>query len=391
MDRANEARKLAAGDAITELVGVPARPVGSDSRRKFWRRPWWAVLTVLVLAPPAYLSLQYRLQHVTSKNAAVRGHVAEIGTRISGLVASVAVDAGDRVKAGQVLVRLEDRHLLAEVEEARAEVAGLERSMSVETETIGLERSQIAGQEAEAAAKISAAKANAEAARVEAEEARRNHELQDTMHSHGMVSTEELRNAESRRRAAEARLDEAQANAVMAQRSAEQGARQARDAVTIRASRVAVLDANLAAARARLARAEADLASATIRAPEDGAIIRRIIQPGGAVDAGRPVISMWLGSNLWVEAWIDEASVRFVRRGARATVTFHSLPDVEFAGRVDRVGLSTDLEVPESDVPKPRFTRMDGAPVVGVRILLDQPPPELVPGLSAVVAIEKER
>ena len=159
--------------------------------------------------------------------------------------------------------------------------------------------------------------------------------------------------------------------------------------MTIRERGIGVLQANLERARARLNRAEADLEGTIIRAPEDGAILRRIIQPGGSVESGQPIISMWLGSDLWVEAWIDEEDLGFVRVGSPVTVTFHSFADREFSGVVDRLGLATDLEIPESEVPQPRFSRMRGAPVVGVRIRLDAPPPELLPGLSAVVAIEK--
>jgi membrane fusion protein (multidrug efflux system) len=142
-------------------------------------------------------------------------------------------------------------------------------------------------------------------------------------------------------------------------------------------------------AQARLERAEADLDSASIRAPEDGSIVRRIVQPGGSVEAGQPIIVMRLGHDVWIEAWVDEDDIGFVRLGSIATVTFHSLPGREFTGVVDNIGLTTDLEVPAADVPKPRSSRMRSAPVVGLRIRLEKPPPELVPGLSAVVAIRK--
>jgi multidrug resistance efflux pump len=167
-------------------------------------------------------------------------------------------------------------------------------------------------------------------------------------------------------------------------------ARGARDAVTVRLSRITVLEADLRAAQARLARAEADLESAAIRAPTEGAIVRRIVQPGGAIEAGMPVISMWLGDDLWVESWIDEEELSSIHVGSEATVTFHALPRQEFTGTVERIGLATDLEIPEDEVPQPRFSRMRGAPVVSVRIRLDERPPDLLPGLSAVVAIRKE-
>ena len=354
-------------------------------------RPRWmlAGVAVLGLVLPFHWLL-YRAQHITSRNAAVRGYVTEIGTRIDGLVASVMVDVGDRVQESQVLVQLEDRHLRAQLEEARAEVASLEQTIAAERSRVGLERAQLQQRGQEAAAQVAAARANADAWRIQAEEARRNHEVYAALHaSDGAVPTESLRAAESERRAAEARLQEAEANAVVMRRSTERQDREARDAVTIREGQIAVLEADLRAAEARLARAEADLESAAIRAPGDGAIVRRIMQPGSAVEAGQPMISMWLGDDLWVESWVDEEALGSIRRGSAATVTFHALPGREFSGRVERIGLATDLEIPEADVPQPRFSRMRSAPVVSVRIRLDEQPADLLPGLSAVVAIEK--
>jgi membrane fusion protein (multidrug efflux system) len=361
---------------------------------RFWTLPLWSRWAVggaaaLAIVMPLNILMGYRSQ-VISSNAAVRGYVTEIGTRIDGLVSSVAVDVGDRVIASQVLVQLEDKTLRAQVDEARAQVAALEGTIASERTAVELDNAQIQRQRAESEAQIAAARANAEAWRIEAAEAARNHELQTQLSTRGgFVAAETLRGAESAARTAQARLQEAEANATAMERSTDGRTRGARDAVTIRLSRITVLEADLRAAQARLARAEADLESASIRAPSDGAIVRRIMQPGGAIEAGQPVISMWLGDDLWVESWIEEEELGSVHVGSKATVTFHALPGEEFSGTVERIGLATDLEIPDAEVPQPRFSRMRGAPVVSVRIRLDERPVDLLPGLSAVVAIQK--
>ena len=66
-------------------------------------------------------------------------------------------------------------------------------------------------------------------------------------------------------------------------------------------------------------------------------------------------------------------------------------PGEEFAGVVEKIGVTTDFEVPSSEVPIPRADRMNTSPVLGVKIRLFEPPPGLRPGLSAVVGIRKER
>lgn len=377
-------------DVIEELLGETA--TAAPRRRIPWRRLRWALLVIPLvgLVAPLSLWLQYQSRHVTSKNAAVRGQLTQIGTRLSGLVSSVEVDDGDRVQEGQILVRLADRHLLADVQEARARVEGLQQGIEVERLSIELERQQIRQQEDEVRARAAAVEAQVAEAQIEVDDARRKYEMREALHeADGAISTETLLNADSDRKKAEARLEELQANLAAAQ-TGQDKVRLTEDALAIRTRRLALLESDLLSAQARLMRAEANLEGAAIRAPADGAIIRRIIQPGGSVEVGQPIISMLLGNDVWVEAWIDEEDIGFVKLGSRATVTFHSFPGQEFAGVVDKIGLATDMEIPESEVPQPRFSRMSGAPVVGVRIRLDEPPLDLMPGLSAVVAIERK-
>ncbi len=378
-------------DAIGEFLGDTVSPVSGKRSWLQWRQLRWALLLlpILGLGTPLFLWVQYESHHVTSKNAAVRGHLAEIGARLRGQVASVNVEAGDQVSAGQILVQLDDRHLAAAVQEAHAAIAGLEREIEVETLSVQLEARKIIRQGTEADALLTAAQAKTEAARIEFDETVREHELRQSLYERdGAISVEDVRTADSVRRAALARLEEAQANEAAAV-SALELAGLAEDERGIRSRKIGVLEADLARARARLMRVEADLDGAAIRAPQDGAILRRIIQPGGSVEVGQPIISMWLGEDVWVEAWIDEEDIGKVKLGVAATVTLHSYPGQEFSGVVDKIGLATDLEMPDSDVPRPRFARMRGAPVVGVRIKLDDPPSDMLPGLSAVVAIEK--
>jgi membrane fusion protein (multidrug efflux system) len=391
---APEAPPAAPAEADATTVGtlLGTSPIARINRwRQARRSVRWGALSLLVLGlgSPFFFWGRYASQNVTSTNAAVRGRLAEIGTRVSGVVTKIEVDVGDHVVAGQVLARMDSRHILAEVQEARADVEGLRRTIEVEGLNIALEHRRTAQAEEEAAAKVAEANAQTDAARIRAEQARRDQELRQTLFSRdGVVSGEDVHAAETRRLTADAQLTEARANAAAA-RSAGRAARLGGDAVGIQERKLGVLEADLRRAQARLTRAEADLDGALIRAPEDGAIVQRVAQAGASVQTGQPILSMWLGRDVWVEAWIDEDDIGAVRLGSKATVRLHSFPGREFTGVVDKLGLATDFELPSTAVPQPRSTRMRGAPVVGVRIRLDEPPPELLPGLSAVVAIRK--
>lgn len=353
------------------------------------RRRWMIAGAVLVLfAAPLALWTQYHSGYVMSRNAMVRGQLAEIGTRLQGVVTSIEVDEGQRVTAGQVLAHLEDRHIRAEAQQARAELTGLERELEVERSAIVHEEQRLQNQLNEASARFTVAAAEAEAAESRADDARAFHEARDALLPTGVVSKETVRDAKAKSRTADAL-----ARAARAQRAAAQAARERAkldaDGLALRRQRIGVLEAGLLRARARVAAAEADVESTLIRAPTDGAVVRRIVEPGGSVDIGAPLMSLWLGEDIWIEAWLDEDDIAEVKIGSAARVTLQSFPDREFAGVVEKIGLTTDFEMPASEVPQPRFARMRGAPVVGVGVRLEKPPAELLPGLSAVVGIRK--
>jgi multidrug resistance efflux pump len=347
-----------------------------------------AIAALALLAAPLVAWLHYQAVNVTSMNAAVRGHIAELGTPLAGLIAAVEVDAGDRVTAGQVLVRLDDRTFAAEALEAAADLEGLQRRIDVERAAIAHELLKVEQLEQQALANVAAARAQSSAAQSQADNARRLHEARQSLAAGGAISNNDLLNSETGSRTAQALAQEARAKQLAAQ-SAEEGARLARDGLAIRERGIGVLEAEVKRAQARLAKARADLESVTIRAPADGGILRRIVQPGASVEVGQPLISMWLGREVWVDAWIDEDDIAAVSVGDTATVSLRSLPDRELMGVVDKIGLATDFEMPASEVPQPRAERMSASPVVGIRVRLLDPPPDLVPGLSAVVAVRR--
>jgi membrane fusion protein, multidrug efflux system len=388
-----QAREVRAEPAISPNRQVPAiqssPPSFARSHRARRYLGWTTACAVLVLvATPIGLWIHYQSAYVMSRNAMVRGHLSEIGTRLEGVVTRVEVDAGERVTAGQILAHLEDRHFRAEAQEAQAELEGLQRELEVERSAIIYEERRLQNQLEEAAANLEAAAAQVAAAESQADDARAFHKARNSLLATGAIPSEEVRNAQAKSRTADALAKAAKAEHAAAQ-STEQRARLDSDGFAIRKQRIGVLEAGVRRAQARLTAAHADLEGALIRAPADGAVVRRIVEPGGSVDVGQPIMSLRLGDDVWIEAWIDEDDIAEVNVGSVAKVTLQSFPKREFTGVVDKIGLTTDFEMPPSEVPQPRFARMRGAPVVGVGIRLQNPPAELLPGLSVVVGISK--
>ena len=330
----------------------------------------------------------HRLTHVVSRNAQVKGTITHLGAQLDGVVTSVDVEVGQQVRAGQVVARFEDHQLQANVQRAQSRLTKATRQLEVERLAIDQEALRLAGRVSEATARSDAADAQVDAARTQADDADVKYEMRKTLAEGGVISAEDLRNAQTTRRTAQALAATAQADRVAAA-AAQQLAVIEADGLGVRRRNVRVLEADVAAFRAELELAEADLRAALIRAPGDGWVVRRIAESGASVVVGQPIVALWIGKDVWVETWIDENDLSRVAAGAEARVTVKPFPRRVFKGTVETVGVSTDSELPETAVPQPRTTRIRSTPVVCVRVRLEKAD-GLFPGLSATVAIRRK-
>jgi multidrug resistance efflux pump/pimeloyl-ACP methyl ester carboxylesterase len=385
-----------AGAAFTSVEGSPTNRWGRvkqlldqwDRMRRFVL-PALIVAALVAMATPILLWAHYRSTHLISREAVLRGHIAEVGAQLNGVVKQIEVDSGDRVVAGQIVVRLEDRQFQAKRMQAASQLEKARRELEVEELAIENERARQQSSLRGVSADLSAANAALRVSESRAEEALRRLELQSALARDGLVAEERVRTAETELRTARALVSAAGAERTSAI-AGKEFAETVYDGLKVREKRVSVLESAISALAAELALAEANLESTIIRAPEDGAVVRRIVEPGGSTVAGQPIISLWLGRDVWVEAWIDEDEFGEVSVGSRATVTFISHPDREFGGVVESLAVATDTELPDSEVPQARQDRMRDAPVVSARVKLDPHEQILIPGLSAIVAIHKQ-
>lgn len=386
-DAADERRflRVVYDGVLARLAGVVRRLRSQFSSGRGLRLLIGAAIVIVLL--PIVLWIRYKLLYVESQNATVKGYITNLGAQIDGVVTSVEVDAGQPVRAGQVLARFEDHQLQANVQRARSQLEKSSRVLEVERLAIEQERLRLGGLETQAGARTAAAGAQAQAASNEADDARVRFEQKKSLAEAGAIPQDEMRIAESNLRSLEARERSAGADQKAAE-AAEGLAAIETQGLAVRRHNLVVLQAEVAANRAELELAEADLRAARIVAPADGWVVRRIAEPGASVVVGQPLVALWMGPEVWVEAWINEEDLARVVTGNAARVTVKPYPRRVIPGEVETVGVSTDYEMPDAAVPQPRNTRLRVSPVVCVRIRLGQRQ-GLFPGLSAVVAIRK--
>lgn len=230
----------------------------------------------------------------------------EVKSKASGIVKKEMVDAGDRVKAGQVLAELDKEELQAQVRGDEAQLTAAE-------------------------ANLRAAEADVERSKVDAEGVdvptlQRAYERAKTMASQGVVSA--------------SALDDAQRNYEMAVNKRDL----ARAQLSINEAKVKQAQAQVTQYKASLARSAEQLNYATIVAPIDGEVLSRDVEVGDAVSSilvlgSSATLVMTLGNmkEVYVDGKVDESDIGKVYLGQPARIKVESFKDKTFNGKVTKI------------------------------------------------------
>ena len=157
------------------------------------------------------------------------------------------------------------------------------------------------------------------------------------------------------------------------------------------AAQVAAAQAQAEAARSQVAAAQAalnvideQLARMTIRAPIDGVVLSRAIEPGEVALPGGALLALGDLQHPTVTVYVPEDRYGMIRIGQPAQVTVDSFPGRVFSGTVQRI--ADRGEFTPRNVQTPAGRR---AVVYAVKVAVDNPGEELKPGMPADVAFGK--
>ena len=280
--------------------------LGEPAALPWYRRPLWWTLAVLVLlvaggvwwwmdnaaknAVPTYNTQVVARSNltltVTANGTLQPTRAINIGSELSGTVSKVNVDVNDRIKKGDVLVVLDTAKLNDQI--------------------------------LRSGATLSAARAKVELTAATIKEATANMGRLDAVAvlSGGKVPSK-------------AELDTARATLARAN-----------------ADHASAL-AGVTDAQAALSTDQTNLSKASIRAPADGVVLTRNVDPGNAVAASFQAVTLFTVAEdltklrLWV--YVDEAAVSAVKVGQNARFTVSAYLARRFPARITRVGFGSTI------------------------------------------------
>lgn len=292
------------------------------------RPPRWlvgvAALVAVALAVLAFRALQGRAVDVVpatttrlKQSVVVSGRVlapakVAIGATITGRIASVAVDDGDRVAAGQVVVVLESDELTAALAQAQSSVRAAESRIR-QWRSVGAPNAR---------EQLAQAEANARLAQSE-------HARQSALFAQGFIG--------------QARLDESRRSLSVAQ-SQLAAARSTAEANRDDGAERQILEDQLATARAARDAAAAKLAQTRIVAPAAGVVLERSAEPGDIAQPGRTAMTLALDGATRLVAPIDEKNLAVLKPGQAARVSADAFPATRFDAVLDTLSPGIDVQ-----------------------------------------------
>jgi membrane fusion protein, multidrug efflux system len=370
-----EAEREIAPDEVQQLLPRPVlaapAPLQAQASSGRLKQILLAGAAAVVLAAAGWYGWDYWTVGrflVSTDDAYVKADNTTIAPKVSGYLRDVLVGDNERLAAGQVLAKIDDRDFKVALDQAKADVAAAEAAVA--SKHAQLEVQQAVIEAAKATLDVdTAAKTFAE------QENKRYTDLATT----GYGSVQNAQQAQSRNAGAQAAVQRDVANLVSAQKQVE-------------LLKAEITQAIAAAARARAiqAQAELNLGYTTITAPIDGVVGNRTLRIGQFVQAGTQLMSLVPATGAYVVANFKETQLTEVHKGQKVDIAIDMFPGQIVHGHIDSLAPASGQEFAllPPDNATGNFTKV--VQRIPVKIALDATAVELRPGMSVIPTIETQ-
>jgi HlyD family secretion protein len=241
---------------------------------------------------------------------------ASVASRITAPILSLGARKGDRVSAGQVLARLDNRDLIAQRKEIAALVTDANASLEkMRSGTVPADIERARGQVTTTQATLS--------------QAEKFYERRKQLFDQGAIPNRDLLVSQTELATARANFEVAQRSLALLEKQSS-----GRD--------IEIFQSRLEQARGRLAVIDTQIAFSELRSPFGGTVTEQFVFPG---DMAQPSTPMFVIADLDVaiaRAQVPEADASAVRRGANCRLTPSDRVGSGFAGHISVVNQAVD-------------------------------------------------
>jgi membrane fusion protein (multidrug efflux system) len=252
-----------------------------------------------------YFVYQYRQTHIKTDDAFIEGTIHTVSPRVAGTVLAVLVDDNQKVKEGDLLVRIDPERYQVRLKEEEAELVSAEKRL------IQTKKAVVAAE-----ASVRLAEAERAQARIDFDRAK------------NLLETEALPRSEFERAETKFKIT----GAAMAAREAE---------LDSLVSSLDTIKASIESARASVANARLNIKYASVRAPGDGHVTRKNIEVGNIVAVGQPILAIVSNDGLWVVANYKETQIEHMEVSDPVEIRVDTYKGKKFKGKIESIMAGT--------------------------------------------------
>jgi len=351
------------------MTAAMATPVAA--RRLNFRKLLMTGAALAVLAGAAWYGWDYWTvgQYlVSTDDAYVKADSTTIAPKVTGYLQQVLVGDNERVRAGQLLARIDDRDFKVALDQAKADVSAAKAALTSKQAQLDVQQ-----------AVINAARATLDVDRATLTFASQENKRYTDLAASGSGSLQNAQQAQARIASAQATLERDTASLAQAEKQVD-------------FLKAEIVQANAAVTRAEAVenQAELNLGYTTITAPIEGVVGNRSLRIGQYVTAGTQLMSVVPIDRAYIVANFKETQLTHVRQGQAVDVEVDMFPGQIVHGHVDSLAPASGQEFAllPPDNATGNFTKV--VQRIPVRIALDGDSVDRValrPGMSVVPTI----
>lgn len=263
---------------------------------------------IVIVALVGYVIVDSQLYQSTD-DAYVESHLVQIAPKVSGQVVEVYIDDNQKIKEGDVVIKIDDTDYKVKLAQAEANY-----------------QKALSGQKV--------AQANFNAANSEIELAKKDLERYKNLYETGAVSKQKLDEAQNKYEEKLAKQKTADENIMS------NGGNK-------------VADADIKALKAMKEQAELNLEYTKVKALNSGTVTKKNVEKGAWVQTGQPLFAL-ASDEVWVVANFKENQVGKMHPGQAVTIKIDAYPGKVFKGKIDSIqrasGSKSSLFPPENAV-----------------------------------------
>lgn len=291
----------------------------TEKKKKSVLRP--IILGVILIAGVifGYKKITFMLAHETTDNAQVETQITPVLPRVSGYIKHIAVNDYDSVKAGQLLVELDDDELQSQLRQMEADYEAAEADIANARAALN-----------NAVVSLKGNKGNIDLNEVKVKQAQEDYDRNQNLFNDQAITKKQLNDSRYSLEQTNQQFNNSQIDLNTAQTR-----------IAILQSTIKKSIATLASKKATIEQQQLKISYTKIYAPQAGKLGKRNVTEGQFVQAGAPLFSIVNDSSYWIVANFKETQIKKFHEGMPVDIELDAYPNVKIDGNIESLSEAT--------------------------------------------------